>query len=181
MNNKQYWEEFYKNKHIDEPSDFAKSLNLYSKKIIDMGCGNGRDAMFLAKNNKVLGIDQFVSQDVESENPRWVSADIKDFIKQDTSEFNVLYLRFLLHAIDAELQHDILLWAFNNVKDVYIECRSSKGKEPDYSHDRRLIDSRWLLKECLWIGYDIKYFAESTGFAKYGKENPVIIRLHLTK
>ena len=164
-----------------EPSNFAKSLNLQGKNILDMGCGNGRDSMFFARNNAVMGLDLFIEEIQDYRNPTWFRSNIEDFIRLNTDEFDTLYARFLFHAIDAELQHNILKWAFKNVKDVYIECRSSKGKQPDDTHDRRLINSRWLLRECIWIGYNIRYFEENTGFAKYKEEDPVIIRAHLTK
>ena len=50
-----YWNEYYK-KNIapNEPSKFAKDILKYldsGKKLIELGCGNGRDAMFLANNN----------------------------------------------------------------------------------------------------------------------------------
>lgn len=181
MNNNKFWEQFYRHEHISEPSAFAKSLHLSGKKILDMGCGNGRDSLFLAKTNVVVGIDQCDGWDKTLKNPMWVNNSIEDFIIRDTKEFNVLYMRFLLHAINSELQHDILKWAFKNMQDVYIECRSDKGEQPDNTHDRRLIKSKWLLKECIWIGYDVQYFEENTGFAKYKNEDPTIIRLHLTK
>ena len=180
MNNYKYWEKFYNNQHTTEPSDFAKSLNLRGKSILDMGCGNGRDTLFLAKNNAVMGLDLFVEEYKDSKNPQWMKCSIEKFIETDTKAFDTLYARFLFHAIDADLQHDILKWAFDNMKEVYIECRSNKGQTPDNTHERRLIHSRWILRECLWLGYDIKYFEESTGFAKYGDEDPIIIRLNLT-
>lgn len=181
MNNYKYWEQFYKNQHMIEPSDFAKSLKLRDKNILDMGCGNGRDSLFFAQNNAVMGLDLFVEEIQDYKNPAWFKSSIEDFIKFNTNEFDVLYARFLFHAIDAELQHNILKWAFNNVKDVYIECRSIRGIEPDNTHERRLINSKWILRECLWMGFDIKYFEENTGFAKYKDEDPIIIRIHLTK
>ena len=181
MNNHKYWEQFYDKQPRAEPSDFVKSLGLKNKSILDMGCGNGRDTVFLANSNAVMGIDLFVEENQDCKNPQWLKGDIEAFIKHDTKEFDVLYARFLFHAIDAKLQHEILKWAFNNVDEVYIECRSNKGNVPDNTHERRLINSKWILRECLWIGFDIKYFEEKTGFAEYKEENPVIIRMHLTK
>lgn len=181
MNNYKYWEQFYKTGHVADPSDFAKSLNLKNKNIVDFGCGNGRDTYYFAKNNKVTGVDMFIDEIDDGNNATIYNGTIEDFMKDNKVKFNVLYARFLLHAIDAELQHDILKWGFDNVAEVYIECRSAKGEIPDTSHNRRLINSKWILRECLWIGYDIKYFEENTGFAKYQEEDPIIIRLHLTK
>ena len=59
----EYWEKYYQdNKLPFEPSDFSKyvvsKINKNSR-LIDLGCGNGRDSLFFA-DNKILtfGIDQ---------------------------------------------------------------------------------------------------------------------------
>ena len=60
--NSEYWDKYYNNKKIALPnSDFSKFALKYIKtnsSMIDIGCGDGRDSLFFAKNNiKTLGID----------------------------------------------------------------------------------------------------------------------------
>ena len=179
MNNYKYWEQFYKNQHILEPSDFARSLNLRNKRIIDMGCGKGRDTFhFKNLGNNVIGVDEF-SPDVAG----FKKMKIEDYLKlkcdcgSSVDHRDVLYMRFLLQAIDEDLENDIFNWIIKNIDEIYIECRSDKGIVPDDSHQRRLINGEELKLKVVSSGFDIKYFAEQTGFAPYKNEDPVIIRL----
>ena len=65
---KNYWDEYYRlhggNKEISDPSSFAKFIlkNFFSEKklnIVELGSGNGRDAIFFAYNgHNVIAIDQ---------------------------------------------------------------------------------------------------------------------------
>ena len=64
--NKNYWNNFYKKKHISKPSLFAKfcvsKLRNYNKTIYDIGCGNGRDTVFFNKKKiNSIGIDKSYS------------------------------------------------------------------------------------------------------------------------
>lgn len=51
--NKNYWNNFYKKKHISKPTLFAKfcvsKLRNYNTIIYDIGCENGRDTIFFNK------------------------------------------------------------------------------------------------------------------------------------
>lgn len=45
-----YWNQYYQNHRTDSPSLFAQSLELEpEKKILELGCGNGRDSIFFDK------------------------------------------------------------------------------------------------------------------------------------
>ena len=65
---KNYWDEYYKlhggDKEISDPSSFAKFVlkNFFSERkfnIVELGSGNGRDAIFFACNDhSVIAIDQ---------------------------------------------------------------------------------------------------------------------------
>ena len=63
-----YWEKFYSKQNAElRPSLFAVYVNeLFNnnkKKIIELGCGNGRDSIFFANNqHDVLAIDQCKSE-----------------------------------------------------------------------------------------------------------------------
>jgi len=138
-----------------------------------MGCGNGRDTIYFAKNNTVLGIDQ-----AAPEGEHFLRTTIEDFIEKPYP-VDVLYLRFVLHAVEEETQRQLLVWGHENAKAVYIECRSDKGVVPDMTHARRLINSKELREQCEGMGYEITYFAEGQGFSPYKDEDPWLIRLHL--
>jgi len=62
---KDYWKEFYKDNQItNEPSTFAKFIAKYTKnhdirgKLVDLGCGNGRDTYYLQESFSTWGIDE---------------------------------------------------------------------------------------------------------------------------
>ena len=173
MDNRLYWEQFYKDEHIKEPSDFAKTTNLRYRKMIDLGCGNGRDTLyFKSLGTGITGVDEFSPFGSD-----FINTKIEDFIKNDTV-WGALYMRFLLHVIDENLEDDIFAWATQKVDyAIFIECRSDKGIVPDNNHYRRLINGEKLKLKIVSAGFDIKYFAEQTGFAEYKGEDPVIIRL----
>ena len=53
-NNRNFWNKFYKKKlAVNKPSNFAifiyKFLKKKKTKIVDVGCGNGRDLIFFKK------------------------------------------------------------------------------------------------------------------------------------
>jgi len=60
----EYWNKFYEKFNVKKASNFAKYLykkNFISKKskILEIGCGNGRDTFFfLKKNIKTIAIDK---------------------------------------------------------------------------------------------------------------------------
>ena len=61
--NKAYWEEFYKSHHDMTPSEFAvfcKKWITPKDRVIDVGCGNGRDTYFLNDYSKTEGVDEAV-------------------------------------------------------------------------------------------------------------------------
>ena len=64
---KNYWDDYYKvhggDKEISNPSSFAKFIlkNYFSEKrfnIVELGSGNGRDAIFAYNSHNVIAIDQ---------------------------------------------------------------------------------------------------------------------------
>ena len=74
---KQYWDTFYKNHanrdDISECSTFASFccdnfLEKESKTIVDLGCGNARDAKHFARNHLVYGTDQSIDDQVINTN-----------------------------------------------------------------------------------------------------------------
>lgn len=175
--NKEYWEEFYKSFKVKKPSPFAKFVRplLDSKyAVLDVGCGNGRDTYYLSKKNYSFGID-YANQPRNIGKAKFSTIaveDLPDFLS--IGKPDVLYSRFVLHAI-TEKEVNILLSLGLNI--LALECRSDKGVKPSDDHKRRLINGSKLLKKIIKAGYSIKYYEEGTGFAKYKKEDPWVIRI----
>lgn len=203
----QYWNDYYK-KNIapNEPSKFAKDIMSYleeGKIMIELGCGNGRDAIFFARNKiNVIAIDQ--SQDVINslknkildENIKFISDDfIKTKILQE-NKFDYVYSRFTIHSISEE-QEDILLdRVYNILKEkgmFFIEVRSVKddiyglGEKVGRNtyiynkHTRRFIVLEELINKLKVIGFKIVIANESKNYAVYKNENPIVIRIIVQK
>lgn len=193
--NKSYWDKFYRSeKAPTNESEFAKFTLTYIKnnkikgKMVDIGCGNGRDLNFFIENKiDAVGIDQSVA------------GNIKNVIKEnmiffDYSPYNILYLRFVLHTIREE-ELDYLLERIRETTKsciVFIETRSIFGiasgdavetsfRSPVGSAHFRMLYSESYLTNKLNEHFNILYKKEGKNLALYKNENPVCIRYVLSK
>lgn len=205
FNDKAYWVAYYDkllaNNKNKNPSPFAQSLveqgYLKGKSMVELGCGNGRDALFFAKNGAIVtAIDQCENTTQILNNYEGVTSYASDFTNLEpviTSEkFDLVYSRFTIHSIDEEGENRVLNWAFSNLKKggkLCVEARTLKdpicGKGEDKGsnvwfyneHHRRFIDAaafRYKLQE---VGFDLVFFQEKNGFAKYKEEDPIVLRM----
>lgn len=177
--NENYWKKFYAKFKCKEPSDFAKfCARRISKKqvIIDVGCGNMRDSKFFAaKKYTVVPVDRMaVSPDCNR-------SDAVEFLKKLDGYYKnpAIYARFFLHAIEKEELQRFLKLVCDKGFDFYAEARSDKDEniKQDKSHKRNLINAHWLAQYLLSSNYDLVYFTEGKGMAKWKSEDPIVIRL----
>ena len=201
--NKNYWNKFYiKKLALNQPSNFAKFVVRYIKKdkskIIDIGCGNGRDIFFFRKKSlNFLGIDLsknatslIKNKLIEEDKKKILNADfIKfDYRKKIKGKFSI-YSRFTWHSINEKNENILLkkISKLSNLEYIFIEARSVKddlfgvGKKlgkNEYvtDHYRRFIDKNDLIKKFNKY-FKIIYLKESKGFSKFKKDNPCLIRL----
>lgn len=212
---KKYWNNYYhqygKDKSISEPSSFAKFcldnfFNNKKLKIIELGSGNGRDAIFFARfGHCVIAIDQSTKAiDIKKQ-----SLDIKikhllkpkalDFVQENFSKYSnidVFYSRFTLHSIskaDEELLLPNVYKALNTNGLFCIEVRTISdplfGVGKNFgdnifvfqNHKRRFIDSNIFRKLVSDIGFKEIYFIEKNNLSIYKNDNPVLMRIILKK
>lgn len=215
---KSYWSKFYA-KHIADkkPSLFAKFVwenylremphfchiersevsQKNSLRLIELGCGNGRDSVYFAKNGvTVLGIDQCENM-IDSLNKKHKSANLAfksgDFTALPNAEsaFDTIYSRFTLHSINASQQSNLFKWISANLKAdgiLAIECRGYKNAlyglgemvETDAfiyeNHYRRFVNLESLL-EILGDDYQIAFAKEDKGFAPFKDEDDFFVRI----
>jgi tellurite methyltransferase len=206
INDKEYWTDFYsKNLNLPQtPSPFAQYLVDHeiakpNQKLVELGCGNGRDSIFFAKNDiLVTAIDQCENTTSKLNQLHNIHSFSHDFTNLSAFEFHidVIYSRFTLHSITEEDEERTLLWAFNNLsqKGVFcIEARTLKdpifGKGIDKGnhiwfynqHHRRFIDAQLFKAKLVSLGFEIQYFEEKDGFARYKDDNPVVLRAIVKK
>ena len=212
---RKYWDDYYKNHGKDEaiykPSTFAIfCLNRYfhkqNLKIIELGSGNGRDALYFAQHRlNVFAIDQStIGIDIEKKNltdevNKYLHLQAKDFVKEDYSKYgliDVFYSRFTLHSITKIEEEYLLPRIYNNLSFgglFCIEVRTTKdplfGKGTlceentfiSNNHKRRFINTDLFRKQVTDLGFKELYFIEKNNLSIYKNDNPVLMRLILEK
>ncbi|HED8437280.1 TPA: class I SAM-dependent methyltransferase [Campylobacter jejuni] len=111
LKDRNYWSAFYaKNQEPFEHSLFATFCLKYFKKdfsILELGCGNGRDALFFSKKGcKVKALDlcedeiRFLNDNYKNENLEFFCVDFCNFL--DDKKYDGIYSRFTLHSISKD-------------------------------------------------------------------------------
>lgn len=210
-----YWNAFYAGRHpdLENPSSFARVVLTKvapGSLMFELGCGNGRDALFFAGQGvRMVGCDRSAvaietlgsRPDLSKfrHPPRFLHADFAELTRvYDASHepLDAVYSRFTLHAIPAEIQSAALSWAAVHLGpggQLLIEVRSVKGSlygkgeqvERDaFIHDghyRRFLRLEELSAEVEGLGLAIVEATEAAGVAVYKDDDPVVIRLTARK
>lgn len=210
-----YWNAFYAGRHpdIENPSSFARLVLTKVEPgalMFELGCGNGRDALFFAGQGvRMVACDRSaVAIETLSSRPdlgkfrhppRFLHADFADLAQvYDASHepLDAIYSRFTLHAVPVEIQTAALSWSALHLRaggQLMIEVRSvlgslyGKGEQVErdaYIHDghyRRFLRLDELSAELVGLGLEIVDATESAGVAVYKDDDPVVIRLTARK
>ena len=201
-----HWDEYYKRDNIPSfPSPFAKYVGnkLGTKQtILEIGCGNGRDSKFFAtQGHQVTGLDrsgeaiELCKKLYSYENLEFFFGTIADIAKINKKKFDLIYSRFVFHAMSLSKEIETLKTSYqllNKDGQFFIECRSindplsQKGKILSHTervdgHYRRFIILEDFKQRLVQVGFTIIKTIESNGLAKFGKDDPVVIRIHAIK
>lgn len=207
---KNYWKNIYsKQSEGERPSLFAQYIvetyQIEGKSLIELGCGNGRDAIFFANANagQVTAIDQ-CDNIIELLNRRFqqvgnLQFKCLDFTNlDDTEKYDIVYSRFTLHSISKTQEEKVLRWAYRNLNENGILCIEVRGQkneiykvglpvegEPDAfilnDHYRRFIHFESFCKSLETIGFHIDFAAEDKDFAPFNGQNETYIRVIASK
>lgn len=209
---KYYWDKYYfKNKKSFPRSTFAnfcfkkfiKNKNKdKTKKLIDLGCGNGRDTIFFSKKINSLGVDR--SQEainhlkkryIRDKNLYFKLGDFDSMNFKTIGKFDYIYLRFIFHAVKENIQKKI----FKNIKYlmkkkciVMTEFRTDKDPLKNFGkkisdnerftdHYRRFINLEKFINSLEKRSYKMIYVIEKKGLSIFKKDNPVLARVIFTK
>lgn len=204
-----HWDSFYTKSHTVQPTPFL--LNCLADTsgrftigeediVVDLGCGNGRDMLYLhTKSIQAVGIDiSKTAVNSINETLGKDAATVCAFSDLPNFKLNVqptvIYSRFVLHAVTLEDEAKVLQWAANTLPiggRLLIECRTiydplcGKGRQIgayEYvdGHYRRFLDLN-LVERLKAVGFRIRHLVVSNGLAVYEGENPVVMRLALQK
>lgn len=204
-----YWNEYYKKTAQNElrPSRFAEDITGYLKEdgtLLEFGCGNGRDSLFFRHLGlSVTGID---ASDYTIHHLQKTHAQEGLIFKCDdftspqlvlTQEYDYVYARFVLHAIDeiqertflknankALIEKGLLFIEVRTVNDDIYGLGEQVGRHAFIynNHYRRFVEKEELAARIDAAGgFVIRYMEEKRGFAPAGGEDPVILRVILEK
>ena len=199
--NEKYWDDFYKNFLFKKESSFARFV--YKKiqtkkrnnKLLDVGCGNGRDTFFFFKKGfDIKGID--ISKTAIRNNKKILEKNfyLKNicsrgfFLKE---KFSFIYARFFLHAINSKkekfflqnikkISHKktIVFLEFRTIKDPLIKKGIKLSKyERFYTHYRRFINPNEFVSKISDEGFRVLNSSSSYNYANFKLERPHICRL----
>jgi len=203
---KKYWEEFYKTQNEElKPSLFARYVyeNLCKPtfRLIELGCGNGRDAIFFANEGlQVYAVDQceseikFLSNRYRLlNNCVFVSDDFTAMSDSDT-QYDIVYSRFTLHSVSKEQEQNTLEWSHRNLthdgylcievhgkkNEIFQHGEKVEGEKDAYilnNHYRRFLDFQTLCTDLENLGFLLTFAAEEKGFAPFAEMDETYIRV----
>ena len=206
---KNYWKNIYsKQSEGEQPSLFARYIVdnhvVENKNLIELGCGNGRDAIFFANANaNVVAVDQ-CDNIIELLDHRFQKVGNLKFkcldftCMDDVTKYDIVYSRFTLHSISQSQEDGVLSWAYRNLNVggcLCIEVRGQKNEiykvgepvdgEPDAfilnGHYRRFLNFNDLCNTLKTIGFRIDFADERKGFAPYNGTDETYIRVIASK
>lgn len=139
--NSEYWDKYYKSGRAPtEPSEFAKFCLPFMNKgefTVDIGCGNGRDSVYLQDNGMlVCGWDKDLNAIYEAKinrklqkSPIFLIRDIAPVTPNDDLVVRITnaYCRWIIHALTAKEENVLLNFISRKQKEndkLFIEVRS---------------------------------------------------------
>ena len=201
MDQRDYWDRFYAQSKIEEPSSFAiwvgNQTDFAGKHLVDWGCGSGRDGLYLAKfMDKVTLIDnsevaiQNVNRRISSEKLTNAHGLVEDIHARELKLNNVgqtllHYARFFLHAIDdqglldfiqlistLEAAIDTRLAVFEyRILDSHLDLEYVYG-----NHERWLRSPEFVTELMTSAGWQLKNEIVGRDLAVFHEERPLVVR-----
>lgn len=201
-----HWEDYYANATIPEaPSPFALAVGSdlsAQSRILEVGCGNGRDASYFAETgHMVTALDRSSAAITACKRTHvslpatFLPGTLPDLSPGLGSTYDAVYSRFVLHAMPLSEEVEMLAAAAGVLREdglLFLECRSildplaRKGRaisptERIHGHYRRFIILEELLIRLRRAGFAVLESTESSGLAVHGDDDPVVIRIKARK
>jgi SAM-dependent methyltransferase len=196
-----------------QPSAFAlwvhareSALGEPAPRLVDVGCGNGRDAVFFARQGyEVLGFDY--SDVALRQSRRLARRRIRNAERRDSTRFEridlgdlrqtliagsvlardsrpvAMYARFLLSALEDPSRRRLWRMASMALRGggrLYLEFRTPKDAGPTHrfpAAHRRFVDPRQVRREIEAAGGTVEYAEQGRGRARFEDEDPYLCRM----
>lgn len=208
--NKNYWDAFYADKHLHVPSQFCVSVATELDKdtvIIELGSGNGRDALYYASRGHLVVATDLSQQAIAScseaakdrglEHTAFLEGDITNDdsvtsiieLARSKAEGNniAFYSRFIMHSLD-DIQELKFLTILSKLmvkgEQVFFEFRSKEDADLEKIHKghfRRYVDTEQFIRRLDDLGLSTSYRITGKGMAKYKTEDPFVSRVIAVK
>ncbi|EGK8128326.1 methyltransferase domain-containing protein [Campylobacter lari] len=198
---RKYWSDFYRNNQIPfEPSLFArfclKKYFMGKKNLLELGCGNGRDALFFANNGiETTALDicleeiNYLKSHYVKNNLQFLYHDFTNF--KSIKKYDIVYSRFTLHSINGEQEKNLLPLVYETLRKDGLFCIEARGvKNSLYGlgkvsfdgfiydgHFRRFLDLDDLRLKLENIGFSILFANEDKGYAPFEEKDDFFIRI----
>jgi SAM-dependent methyltransferase len=165
--------------------------------LLEVGCGNGRDAVFFAgRGHRVTAIDMSAAaiercaREHERSGVEFLCGTLPGLEAGLAADFDAVYSRFCLHAMTDEEELEMLAASQRLLRPggaLFLECRSindplarrgeviSPNERID-GHYRRFVIPDELQRRLRATGFEVSEFGESSGWARFGADDPVVIR-----
>lgn len=197
-----HWANYYSKMNVPlKPSPFARAVSEElpkSSTILEVGCGNGRDASHFARcSHDVVALDVSrtaidLCRRTHNDLPiRFFCTPISSLDDEFMGSFDIIYSRFCLHAMTESEEIEVLQSSFSFLKPggrLFVECRSIDDPlarmgevisptERIFGHYRRFIIPEELASRLENAGFDLVSLVQARGLAIHGDEDPVVIRV----
>lgn len=195
-----YWEKYYAAAELIRPvpSQFAAFVAGElpgPQRVIEFGCGTGRDALFFASyGHQVVAVDASRAATEHGaalarefgDEVTFIAADIDDpglvdLIPSGSGQ-TTIYARFFLHAITESEEQAFLESASKLTKPgdlmalEYRTVRDQSGAKATGKHYRRFINPADFQFAATERGFRARYAVEGFGFAKYKQDDAYVAR-----
>jgi SAM-dependent methyltransferase len=196
-----YWNDYYGSGPSSArlvPSQFAAFVAgemASPHRVVEFGCGNGRDAIFFASfGHEVIGVDASEAAVRASRQRAGTLGERVTIIRSDIGDNGLaeqlevgtgplmVYARFFIHAITDEEELGLL----DLVADItepgdrlaveYRTVRDTSGPKATGTHYRRFVTPSTFQANTLARGFDVAYAVEGFGFAKYKQDDAYVAR-----
>lgn len=202
---KEYWNDFYRAKaaSFKAPSQFALFVlgeTPANSRMIDFGCGTGRDSMYFSSQGRVVvGVDaadaavEHCRQTARDSDlhARFLSSriDAPDLANRIRTEFEgapdgpiTVYARFFIHAINSDEESAFLDLAADLcgkgdlLATEFRTIRDAQQAKVTAEHYRRFVDPLRFMANASAKGFTPEYFVEGFGYAKYKDDDAHVAR-----